>query len=159
MEDIMEDTMEVKKKAGRPRREIKETEKILKKILESEQVQEAVPAVFPDGTKIEVLGPVAPPTLTGAQFDPFEKFKKEPNKFHYRALNNRAHNLRKREAEGYELVQGAKPFGDLVLAKIPIENKKAREKKKSDRLSSMKRAVKAKFREEAAQHGVETFEE
>jgi hypothetical protein len=67
------------------------------------------------------------PTLADKRFDPFEKFKTEPDKFHYRALNSKAHNISKKEAQGYETIGGSQ-FGDLVLGRIPKDIRQANER-------------------------------
>lgn len=98
------------------------------------------------------------PSLADPQFDPFNKYKKEEDKFYYRAINTRPHLLRKREAEGYQPIKGSE-YGDLVLARIPKEDREAREKYLKDKAKSQLRSARESFHEQAARHGVKTYEE
>jgi hypothetical protein len=99
---------------------------------------------------------VSRPTLANERFDPFNKFKTEPDKFHYRAINTRAHQLRRREAEGYQTIAGSE-FGDLVLAKIPKEIKEQRAQAVIEKSDMQKEAGTARFKEDAERAGVETY--
>lgn len=96
-------------------------------------------------------------SLANPDFDPFAKYKKDP-KMYYRALNNRAHNLTKREAEGYKIIPEAK-FGDLVLGCMPKENRAERVAKVEEKTKQQKAAAVDQFKEDAARGGVETIEE
>lgn len=97
-------------------------------------------------------------SLANPEFDPFKKHKTEPNKFHYRALNTRAHNIRKREAEGYQTIPGSE-YGDLILGKLPKEIRKEREDYIKEKTEAQKQASVERFREEAERGGVESYEE
>lgn len=149
---------EIKRPRGRPRKPT--PEEIAEKIAKEETPEKETKRFeFPDNARIEVLGPVKLPSLADPAFDPFNEHKTEPKKFHYRALNTRPHMLRKREAQGYQIVPGAPEYGDLVLARIPKEIKDAREKAKEKKMKSMSRSVKERFVEEAERSGVKTFKE
>lgn len=96
--------------------------------------------------------------LTNPKFDPFTKFKTDEKRFYYRALNTKPDNLSVREAEGFELIPEAK-FGDLILGKLPRdvhEDMAADTQEKTERQTE---AAVNQFKEDAARHGVETFEE
>lgn len=117
-----------------------------------------------DGEAPEVRVSVEPRrkvNLTSTQFDPFTKFKTDEKHFHYRALNMKPDNLNVREAEGYDyrFHNGAARFGDLILARIPRE---LHEENRSDVRGKTERQTEAavnQFKEDAARHGVEVFEE
>jgi hypothetical protein len=143
-----------KNKGGRPRK-IKE-----EKVRTSADGQSVE---FPDNAKIESLGPVQVPTFSSAQFDPFGKFKTEPNKYHYRGLNTKEINLSRKQAAGYEVVTdpekgGSVKFGDLVLGRIDKGLYEARMKKSDDKARSMARSVKKKTESELQEAGFKTFE-
>lgn len=114
--------------------------------------------VIDDDARIEVGEPVRKPALVNVQFDPFEPFKKEPDKFYYRALNIRPQNLRTRTAEGFETIAGSE-YGDLVLGKIPLEEHKRRVDKEEKRNKLIKKAAADRFKTEAAAANVKTFED
>lgn len=98
------------------------------------------------------------PSLASEKADPFKKFKTEPDKFYYRAINTRESNVRVREAQGYQTIGGSQ-FGDLVLAKIPREQREAQEAAIRAKNEAQREAVIEQFKEEAARHGVESYEE
>lgn len=112
---------------------------------------------MPDGTKISNPSPVKEPTLAEAAFDPFAEFKTDEENYHYRALNVRPHNMRERQAQGYETIPNSE-YGDLILAKIPREVHEKREAKEARRTKERTDAVKTKYEEEAQKMGVKTFE-
>jgi hypothetical protein len=118
----------------------------------------SVPLVTPPNVKIEVLGPVKRPTMSDSQFDPFEPFKTEPDKYHYRALNIRPQNMRVRKAEGYETIPDS-DYGDLVLGKIPKEEHDRRIAKEEAKTQRMHGVAVENFKQEAEKFGVKTFEE
>jgi len=120
-------------------------------------MNKAVPLQVRDGARIELSGPVKEPTLANEQFDPFDKFKTGPDKYHYRALNIRPQNMRVRMAEGYETIEGSE-YGDLILGKIPLEVHKTRIEKEEMKTKQRTTAAVDKFKEEAAAAGVKTFE-
>ncbi len=96
-------------------------------------------------------------TLANPEFDPFTKYKTDPNMY-YRALNNRASNITKREAEGYKVIPEAK-YGDLVLGCMPKEIRKERETYVAEKTLQQKKATSEQFKEDAAKGGLKTFEE
>lgn len=96
-------------------------------------------------------------SLANPDFDPFTKYKKDPNMY-YRALNNRSHNITKREAEGYKIIPEAK-YGDLVLGCMPKENRAERVAKVEEKTAQQKAAAVDQFKEDAARGGVETIDE
>jgi hypothetical protein len=96
-------------------------------------------------------------SLTNPDFDPFTKFKTEPDMY-YRAINTRAHNLRKREAEGYKTIPGSE-YGDLILAKLPKEIRVEREDYIKEKTKNQTRAAVEQFKETAGKSGVESYEE
>ena len=98
------------------------------------------------------------PSLTNKKADPFGKYKTEPDKFYYRALNTKATNMRIREAQGYQPIGGSE-FGDLVLAKLPKEQREMREQELRDKNKAQLEAVKEQFKEEGRKHGVEVYED
>lgn len=146
----MEETT-VKRRRGRPTRA--ESAKI--RAEKEKEIAKGQALEIPDDAKIDVLGPVKVPTLADPQYDPFNKDKTEPKKFHYRALNTRGHMLRKREAQGYQVVPGAKEYGDLILGRIPKEINDARAKVKAEKAKSMSRSVEERFKQEAERSGIE----
>lgn len=100
--------------------------------------------------------PVLEPSLANAETDPFAKHKKDPKKFHYRALNTKSHNIRKKEAGGYQTIGGSE-FGDLVLAKIPKELYEARIKANSEKADKRGKAIRDSFADKTnrfARHGL-----
>lgn len=96
--------------------------------------------------------------LTNAKFDPFTKFKTDEKRFYYRALNTKPENLSIREAEGFQLIPEAK-FGDLVLAKMPRDMHEEATAETREKTERQTEAAVTQFKETAASHGVETFEE
>lgn len=98
---------------------------------------------FKDDAQVTVV-PIKEPSLAHPDTDPFAKFKKNPEKFHYRAINTRPHNLRKKEASGYQTVGGSE-FGDLVLAKIPKDIYEQRDKVKLQKAANVGKSIKDSF--------------
>ena len=98
------------------------------------------------------------PALISKESDPFSKFKTEPDKFAYRAINSRATLRREREAQGWQPIAGAE-YGDLVLAKIPKAIDMKMKAAVEDKTRRQSEAIKANFKETAANSGVKTFEE
>jgi hypothetical protein len=96
--------------------------------------------------------------LIDARSDPFSKFKTDEKRFYYRALNTKPDNLSVREAEGFQVMPEAK-FGDLVLAKLPREAHEEQAEEVRDKTFRQTDAAVNQFKEEAARHGVETFDE
>ncbi len=117
----------------------------------------STPLHMPDDTKIEVHD-VKSPSLAGGQFDPFDQFKTEPDKYYYRALNTRPQNMRVRQAEGYETIKGSE-YGDLILGKLPLEEHNRRIAKEAVKIKRQETAAKERFKSEANDLGVKTFEE
>jgi len=136
-----------KKKAGRPPKV---------KVAETANIDGAVDLGIEDIRNISVTSRKRV-SLANPEFDPFKKFKTDP-KMYYRALNNRAHNITKREAEGYKLIPEAK-FGDLVLGCMPKEDRAERETYVKDKTKNQTNAAVDQFKEEASRGGVETYEE
>lgn len=113
----------------------------------------------PENAQISVVS-VREPSLANPETDPFSKFKKNPEKFHYRALNIKTHNLRTKEASGYQTVSGSE-FGDLVLARIPKEIYEARQKKREKKSEDRGKAIKDSFQDQTnryAKHGLKAEE-
>lgn len=100
----------------------------------------------------------AKPSLANAQFDPWKKFKTDPEHFYYRGIPTRPRERSMRESEGYIPITGSE-FGDLVLAKLPIDMQQENVAEINDKTKRQEEAAVNQFREEAARHGVETFEE
>ena len=96
-------------------------------------------------------------SLGHPDFDPFTKFKTEKNMY-YRAINTRAHNLRKREAEGYKTIPGSE-YGDLILAKLPKDVRTEREDYIKEKTINQTRAAVEQFKESAEKSGVKAYEE
>ena len=96
-------------------------------------------------------------SLTNPDFDPFTKFKTEKGMY-YRAINTRAHNLRKREAEGYKTIPGSE-YGDLILAKLPKDIREEREGYVKEKTINQTRAAVEQFKETAEKSGVKSYEE
>jgi hypothetical protein len=113
---------------------------------------------FPDGARVEVAGMVRPPSLASPQFDPFTKFKTEPEKFYYRGLNVNPKKLQKRKFEGYEIVSSEATYGDLVLGKLPLAMKEAKDRAKLQKTRDQQKAVNEGFHEAAERAGVKSFE-
>lgn len=97
--------------------------------------------------------------MASTQFDPFAPFKEDEKLWYYRGLNTKPASLRKRKAQGYEIVSDEARHGDLVLGRIPRELKQAREQKNLAKAAGQKEAVASQFKEAAARQGIETFEE
>ena len=112
----------------------------------------------PDGARIKAGAPVKEPTLTNEQFDPFTKFKTEEDKYTYRALNSRPQNMRVRQAEGWETIEGSE-YGDLILGKLPLQEHERRIQKEEMKTKARTHAAVDQFRSEADKLGVKTFEE
>jgi len=112
----------------------------------------------PRKTPVVTVERVLRPSLASEKADPFKKFKTEPDKFYYRAINTRESNVRVREAQGYQTIGGSQ-FGDLVLAKIPMEQRVAQEAAIRAKNDAQREAAVEQFKEEAARHGVESYEE
>ncbi|HEY6019930.1 MAG TPA: hypothetical protein VIY48_08505 [Candidatus Paceibacterota bacterium] len=114
---------------------------------------------FPEGTNIQNISVTSMKrvSLANPEFDPFKKYKTDP-KMYYRALNNRSHNITKREAEGYKLIPEAK-YGDLVLGCMPKEIRQQREAYVKEKTQNQTTAAVERFKEEAERGGVETYEE
>lgn len=113
---------------------------------------------FPADAKIEVVGAVKEPTLASDQFDPFARFKTDPDKYYYRALNIRPQNMRVRQSEGFETIPDSE-YGDLVLARLPKEEHEKRLAKEDQKTVNRTRAAVDTFKQTAAAAGVKTFEE
>lgn len=96
-------------------------------------------------------------SLSDPNFDPFTKFKTDP-KMYYRAINNRSHNVTKREAEGYKLIPEAK-YGDLVLGCMPKELRASKEAHVREKTANQTQATSERFKEEADRSGIKTYEE
>lgn len=116
----------------------------------------SVPLNMPDDTKIEV-SPVKTPSLVDGKFDPFSQYKTEPDEYYYRAINIRPQNMRERKAQGYEVISGAE-YGDLVLARLPLHEHERRIVKEQNKIKQQEDAAKERFKSEAAELGVKTFE-
>jgi len=140
-----------KKKVGRPRKN---------PVIVNGIVQEDPHALeVPDDTTVTMGGPVLRPTLANPMADPFRDYKTEQEKYHYRALNERAHNMRVRIAEGYSVVPEAPKFGDLVLARMPKSVNESKKKALAQKNVSQRSAAKNSFVSEAERVGVKTFDE
>lgn len=113
---------------------------------------------FPDGARISNPKPVKEPTIASKQFDPFEPFKKDPEEYHYRALNIQPRNMRERKAQGYEMIPDTE-FGDLVLGRIPKAEHERRIAKEESLGKRQTKAAAEQFKEQADKYGVKTFEE
>lgn len=98
------------------------------------------------------------PSLANRESDPFTKFKTDEKHFAYRAINTRPHLRRQREAEGWTTIPGSE-YGDLILAKMPIEHREAMRKEQQDMTKRQSQAATERFKEEAARSGVKTFDE
>ncbi len=112
----------------------------------------------PDNASVKVGEPVAKPTLLDAAFDPFSKFKTDEEKYEYRALNIRPQNMRVRQAEGWETIEGS-DFGDLILGQLPKEEYNRRIAREEQKTRARTHAAVDQFRAEADRMGVKTFEE
>lgn len=117
---------------------------------------EAVGFEIPDGVRISV-SPVMEPSLANSASDPFQKFKTDPDRFHYRALNKKPQNVSIKEAMGYQPIGGSE-FGDLVLAKIPKERRQMREQYHRTKAENQIKAAQDTFRDKAKRNGFETFD-
>jgi len=121
---------------------------------------ERTKATFADGSEAPniTVRPVKEPSLTEERFDPFTPFKTEPEKYSYRALNIRPQNMRTRIAEGWETIPGSE-YGDLILGKLPKRELERREKKEEKKIFDRTHAAADRFKQDAAEMGVKTFEE
>jgi hypothetical protein len=121
---------------------------------------EKTKATFADGSEAPDISvrPVKEPTLAEAQFDPFTPYKTEPEKYSYRALNIRPQNMRTRQAEGWETIPGSE-YGDLILGKLPLREMERRVKKEEKKIRDRTHAAADRFKQDAAEMGVKTFEE
>lgn len=146
MSDTMVETP--KKKAGRPPKK--------KEVVETANVEGAVDLGIEDIRNISVTSRKRV-SLADPKFDPFTKFKTDPNMY-YRALNNRATNITKREAEGYKLIPEAK-YGDLVLGCMPKDIRSEREAYVKEKTEKQKEASVNQFKETANKEGFESYEE
>ncbi|HEY6022306.1 MAG TPA: hypothetical protein VIY48_21350 [Candidatus Paceibacterota bacterium] len=97
-------------------------------------------------------------SMAKPEFDPFNKYKTDEKRFHYRALNKRPHLLNKREAEGYQTIPGSE-YGDLILGKIPKEDYKERVAYKEERTKRQTKAAVEQFKAEAERAGMKPYEE
>lgn len=132
-------------------------EEVAKAAEEGEQKGTAVELPIDDIRQISVASRRRV-SLASPDYDPFKKFKKDENKFYYRAVNTRPHLLRKREAEGYQTIPGSE-YGDLVLAKLPKEVRKEREDYVKERTKNQTNAAVEQFKAEADVAGMKPFEE
>lgn len=151
-----EQTVEApKKKRGRPaqKKDIAETAKVIASEIEKNP---------PFDTGVDDIRNISVTSrkrvsLANPEFDPFTKFKTDPNMY-YRALNNRATNITKREAEGYKLIPEAK-YGDLILGCMPKDNRAEREAYVKEKTEKQKQASVEQFKEAAHQGGIKSYEE
>jgi len=158
--------MEVKGKRGRPNKtEEKAGDEALSKILATVSEEKVeLPEKAEPTNPFEHLDPktvkvsVTSIDTTSPNYDPFEKYKTEPEKYYYRALNVRPNIMSKREAQGYEIVPEAKQYGDLKLARMPWELRNQRVKKVEDKTKKLTESTVEQFREQATRHGYKTFE-
>ena len=143
---------------GRPRKNPVELTDEVKEVLEETAKETGSYAELPieDIREISVQSR-AKVSLADPNYDPFKKFKTEKGMY-YRALNTRPHNLRKREAEGYKTIPGSE-YGDLVLAKMPMDVREAREGVTQEKTSNQKRAAVEQFKEDASRSGVKSYED
>ena len=111
-----------------------------------------------DGADIKVGEPMAKPSLTNDQFDPFKPFKTDEEHYSYRALNIRPQNMRTRLAEGWETIPESE-YGDLILAKIPKGELDRRITKEEMKTKQRSHAAVDQFKVEAEKMGVKTFED
>lgn len=110
-----------------------------------------------DPDSVKVIGRVKEPTLGDANFDPFKKFKTDEDHYYYRAINTRPHNVRLREAQGFELITGSE-YGDLVLGRMKKDVKESLDDKEAKKIQSMKTAPAQQFKQIAEAGGVKTFD-
>jgi hypothetical protein len=122
------------------------------------RVTSEVPLELPDDARIEV-GPdraarsLAPKSDKGT-YDPFDKFKTDPENYYYYAVNAKHAMLREeRIRQGFELINDA-THGDLVLGRIPRERHEEMEKKEKQKAKDQLRAPKEQYKEEAKRLGV-----
>jgi len=150
-------------KRGRPRKDVAAVTEVAPAVEKEPAVKEpeikeakSVGFAIPDGARISV-SPIMEPSLANSASDPFQKFKTEPEKFHYRALNKKPQNVSVREAMGYQTIGGSE-FGDLVLAKIPKERRQMREEYHRAKANNQIKAASDSFRDKAKRDGFETFD-
>ena len=129
------------------------------KPLTTDQIREAAQGIeVKDLDSVKALGRVKEPSLGDPNYDPFKQFKTEEDKYYYRALNVRPHNLRMREAQGFKTIPGTE-YGDLVLGKMPRHIKESLDAKERKKATEMLAAPKNEFKQKAEDAGLKTFEE
>lgn len=123
----------------------------------------AQPLEIPDDAVVEVGNDRARRSLAPdpdkGTYDPFEKYKTDPDKYFYYAVNGKAALLREeRVRQGFELIPEA-VHGDLVLGRMPIEQHKKMIAKEEEKSKAQLRAPKEQYIEEARRLGVPVEEE
>jgi hypothetical protein len=141
----------------------KKAKKAKKTISRVKTVDDGHAVEFPDDARIENLGRVQPPTLANASFDPFSKYKTDPDRYHYRALHTQPMNLSRKQAAGYDIVTdeekgGSVQFGDLVLGRIDKGLYDARTENDVKKAKSMTKNVKKQTESQLHEQGFKTFE-
>ncbi len=92
------------------------------------------------------------PTDDGGRYDPFDKYKTDPNCYYY-AINANNKLLREeRKREGFELIPDA-VCGDLVLGKMSIERHNEMMKKEQVKAKAQMRAPKENYRKQMEEMG------
>ena len=112
------------------------------------QMPESEGLELPDDAEVLAGPPVKIPTLADAQFDPFNKWKTDPQNYYYRALSSREKNINKRKAMGYEIVSPDATHGSLILGRLPRELKDARDKANTAKAESQSKVVAEGFKEQ-----------
>jgi hypothetical protein len=150
-------TVEEKPKAERPKSKGRPVKKKVETVDNGHAVE------FDDKAKISNLGPVQPPTLANTMFDPFEKYKTDQNRYHYRALQVNPQNLSRKQAAGYEIVRDEEKgesvqFGDLVLGRMDKGLYDARTAKDLEKAKRAVKGVKKTTEHQLHEQGFKTFE-
>lgn len=104
---------------------------------------------LPDDAEIKAGPPVRIPTLADATFDPFNKWKTDPENYYYRGLSMREKNMNKRKAMGYEVVSPDATHGSLILGRLPRHVKEARDKANIAKAEAQSKNVAAEFKEKS----------
>lgn len=102
---------------------------------------------LPDDAEVKVGDPVRIPTLASPEFDPFNKWKTDPQHYYYRGLSMREKNINKRKAMGYEIVSPDATHGTLILGRLPREIKEARDKANVTKAESQSKSVAEHYQE------------
>lgn len=136
---------------------MKKEEFVVEKVeLKTLEEAKATPMEIPDEASLEVGNDRSRQTLAPSPerggYDPFEKFKTNPEKYYYYAVNNKPLMRDERTRQGFELIPEA-TCGDLVLARMPIERHKDMVKREQDKAKKQLRAPKQAYKEEMEQMG------